>query len=327
MHVLVTGGTGFIGSALIEQLRRRGDDVVSLAKDRLNFALLESLGVRVVMGDLNEPGGFDRILDGIECVYHLAGATRARRSSEYDEGNHLATRRLLEQCVRHGKNVRRFLYVSSLSAVGPAIDGRPVDEDTPYHPVSHYGISKMRAEMDVLRLRDVLPVTIVRPTAVYGPRERELFEYMKLVAHGVQLLIGFGKKILNLIHSADLIDGILLAAASPRAVGQTYFLGSTHSNTAEELGDAMARAMRSRLIHVRVPHVLVYGIGAAAQAAGRLLGRSVMFNVQKVRESVQPVWACSVRKAQRELGFSPRVSLDEGMQRTYRWYRENGWLN
>jgi dihydroflavonol-4-reductase len=327
MNVLVTGGTGFIGSALVEQLRRRGDDVVSVAKDRLNLSWLESLGVRVVMGDLNDSNGWDHILAGVECVYHLAGVTRAQSSRDYYEGNHHTTRRLLERCVRHGNRLQRFLYVSSLSAVGPAIDGRPVDEATPFHPVSHYGISKMRAEMEVLRVRDQLPVTIVRPSAVYGPRERELFEYMKLVSHGIQPLIGFRQKTLNLIHSADLVEGLMLAATSPHAVGETYILGSTESCTTRELGSAMAHAMSSRPLHVHVPHALVYGIGALAQATGTLLGHSVMFNVQKARESVQPAWTCSVQKAQTELGFRARLSLDEGMRMTYRWYQENGWLH
>lgn len=177
MKVLVTGGTGFIGSTLIERLRSRGDEVTSVAKDRLNLSLLEALGVQVVLGDLNEANGWDRILAGVECVYHLAGVTRAQSSREYYEGNHLATRRLLELCLQYCPGLERFLYVSSLAAVGPALNSEPVEETTPYHPVSHYCRSKMQGEMEVLQVHDRLPVTIVRPSAVYGPRERDMYEY------------------------------------------------------------------------------------------------------------------------------------------------------
>jgi nucleoside-diphosphate-sugar epimerase len=327
MKVLVTGGTGFIGSTLIERLRSRGDEVTCVAKDRLNLSLLETLGVQVVLADLNEANGWDRILAGVECVYHLAGVTRARAAREYYEGNQLATRRLLELCLGPYPRLQRFLYVSSLAAVGPALDGQPVEETTPYHPVSHYGRSKMQGEMEVLQVRDRLPVTIVRPSAVYGPRERDMYEYMKLISHGIQPLIGFRRKLLNLVHSSDLVEGILLAAASPRAIGETYFLGSNESYTTEEIGRSIANAVHSQPFRVHLPHVLIYSIGAVAQTAGTLLHRQVFFNLQKATESVQPAWICSIQRAQSQLGFRPRLSLDEGMEITYRWYRENGWLN
>ncbi|MGD0498932.1 MAG: NAD-dependent epimerase/dehydratase family protein [Bryobacteraceae bacterium] len=316
-----------MGSTLIERLRSRGDEVTCIAKDRLNLPVLEALGVRVALGDLNQANGWDDALAGVECVYHLAGVTRAQSSREYYEGNHLATRRLLELCLRHGPRLQRFLYVSSLAAVGPAFHGQPVDETTPYHPVSHYGRSKMRGEMEVLQVRDRLPITIVRPSAVYGPRERDMYEYIKLIAHGIQPLIGFRRKLLNLVHSADLVEGILLAAASPRAIGETYFLGSAESYTTEEIGEAVANVVHSHPLRIHVPHLMVYGIGALAQAAGAALHRQVFFNLQKARESVQPAWTCSVQKARSHLGFQPRLSLNEGMRITYRWYLENGWLN
>jgi nucleoside-diphosphate-sugar epimerase len=327
MKVLVTGGTGFIGSTLIERLRSRGDEVTCVAKDRMNLSLLEAMGVQVVLGDLNAANGWERTLAGVERVYHLAGVTRAQSSREYYEGNHLATKKLVELCLQYCPGLKRFLYVSSLAAVGPALDGRPVEETTPYHPVSHYGRSKMAGEREVLQARGRLPVTIVRPSAVYGPRERDMYGYMKMVAHGIQPLIGFGRKLLSLVHSSDLAEGILLAAASPRAIGETYFLGSDGSYTAEELGQSIAKAVHSHPFRVHLPHFLVYGIGAVAQTGGTLLHRRVFFNLQKAAESVQPAWTCSIQKAQSHLGYRPRLSLDEGMRITWRWYRDNGWLN
>ncbi len=326
MKVLVTGGTGFVGSHLVERLRKKGDEVKCVAKDRLNATLLESLNVEIVLGDLNNGIGWDSILDGVECIYHLAGVTRAKSSKEYYEGNYLATKRFVEVCTANCVNLRRLVYVSSLAAIGPSPDGYPVTEETPYHPVSHYGISKMKGELEILRVRDRLPVTVVRPSAVYGPRERDMYEYMRLIMRGIQPIIGFHKKLLSLIHSDDLVEGIILAAEHSRAIDQTYFLGSEGWYATEEVGSAIACAIQKFPVRVRIPHAVVYVVAGVAAAIGKLTNKQIFFNLQKARESVQSAWICSVEKAKTHLGFSQHVSLAAGMERTYRWYRENGWL-
>jgi len=326
MKVLVTGGTGFIGSHLIERLRQRGDEVRCVAKDRLNAALLEALNVEVVFGDLNNGVGWESILDGVDYIYHLAGVTRSRSSKEYYEGNFLATKRFIDVCTANCGGLQRFVYVSSLAAVGPSLDSKLVKEETPYHPVSHYGKSKMLGELEVLKARDRLPITIIRPSAVYGPRERDMYEYIRLIMRGIQPLIGFRRKLISLIHSDDVVEGILVAAEHPRGIGETYFLGSEQSYTMEDIGRAIAHAIHNRPIKIRVPHILVYAVGAIAETVGKLTGKQIFFNLQKVRESVQPAWICSVEKARVHLGFRQRVSLDEGMLKTYLWYRKNGWL-
>lgn len=326
MKVLVTGGTGFIGSRLIERLRQRGDDVKCVAKDRLNASFLESLKVDVVLGDMNNGIGWDPLLDGVECIYHLAGVTRAKSWREYYEGNYLATKRFVDVCTNSRVNVKRFLYVSSLAAVGPSNGGGAATETTALHPVSHYGKSKMLGELEVLKARDRLPITIVRPSAVYGPRERDMYEYMRLIMRGIQPLIGFRRKWLNLIHSDDLVEGILMASDHPRAEGETYFLGSEAHYTTEDIGNAIAGAVQKNPVHIRIPHALVYAVGAVAELVGRATNKQVFFNLQKAKESVQSAWICSTEKAKEHLGFRPRVTLENGMLQTYRWYRENGWL-
>ncbi len=328
MTVLVTGGTGFIGSNLIERLRQRGDDVRCLAKDTLNAAMLESLNVEVVLGDLNNGIGWEKILDGVDYVYHLAGVTRARNTREYYEGNWGATKQFLKACRTHCKTLKRFVFVSSLAAVGPSLNGENITEETEYHPVSHYGKSKMLAEREVLSHTDSLPLTIIRPSAVYGPRERDMFEYMKLIRKGIQPLIGFNKKLLNLIHADDLVNGMILAAENPVAEGQIYFLGSHQNYTTQEIGNAIRLAITDCKLKftIHIPHALVYGIGAVSEVIGKISGRKVFFNLQKAREATQPAWMCSTEKAKEQIGFRQTLSLEEGMWLTYRWYKEHHWL-
>ncbi|HUI10161.1 MAG TPA: NAD-dependent epimerase/dehydratase family protein [Bacteroidota bacterium] len=326
MKTLVTGGTGFIGSHLVERLLEKGESVICVAKDVMHARMLALRGCDAMLADINEADGLDSALDGVDTVYHVAGLTRCRRPEDYYEANTRGTRRFLEVCRGHRGTIRRFIYVSSQTAVGPSLDGRPVSEESPYHPVSHYGRSKMLAEMEVLRAARALPVTIVRPSAVYGPRERDMYDYIKTVKRGLKLLIGFHDKLMSLVHVDDLVSGILLAGESVRAAGKKYFLGSERPYSIREIGGTIATVLHRHPLCVRLPHSLVYAVGAAATAIGKATGAEVFFNMEKAREAVQPAWTCSVAKAATELGYRERFTLEEGMRQTYAWYVENGWL-
>ncbi|UCC38974.1 MAG: NAD-dependent epimerase/dehydratase family protein [Candidatus Aminicenantes bacterium] len=326
MKVLVTGGTGFIGSRLVERLVQQGHEVRLVAKDRLNSVFLESLGIELVLGDLNDGMNLDAMVEDAECIYHLAGMVRARFNRDYYEGNYLATKNFLKVCARSSKNLKRFVFVSSLAAAGPSRNGKLLTEDAPCRPVSHYGRSKMLAEEEVLRYRDKLPVTIVRPSAVYGPRDREMYQYILLVKKHLQPLVGFGTKWLNLIYVDDLAEGLLLAGEHPNAEDETFFIASEAPYATAEMGNAIAAILDLRPIPIHIPHFVVFSVGAIGEGIAKLTGKPIFFTIQKARESVQPGWICSVQKAKSRLGFSQRVSLLEGMRRTYRWYEESGWL-
>jgi nucleoside-diphosphate-sugar epimerase len=326
MKILVTGGTGFIGSHLVERLRDKGYEVRCIAKDAMNARLLESRGCSVVIGDLNSPVSWEPLLEDVDTVYHVAGVTRCRKPAEYYEGNYLATKKVVDTCMRVSPDISHFVYVSSQTAIGPSVDGLPVGEETPYHPVSHYGKSKMLAELEVQRAEGKLPVTIVRPSAVYGPRERDMYDYIKTIKHGLKLLIGFHDKLMSLIHVEDLVNGIILAGESALAAGEKYFLGSEEYYSYSEIGATIARVVHRHPLSLRLPHCLVWSVGAVSTVIGKLSGQQVFLNIEKAREVVQPAWTCSVAKARTQLGFHQRVSLEEGMRQTYRWYVENGWL-
>jgi dihydroflavonol-4-reductase len=326
MKVLVTGGTGFIGSHLIERLLDRGYEVRCIAKEAMNASILEARGCHVVIGDLNKPKSWEKLLDGVDTVYHVAGVTRCKKPAEYYEGNYLATQQVVESCMSVAPGIRHFVYVSSQAAVGPSLDGLPVGEEAPYHPVSHYGKSKMLGELVVLRAAGKLPVTIVRPSVVYGPRERDMYDYIRTIKHGLRLLIGFHDKLVSLIHVGDLVNGIILAGESLISAGEKYFLGSEEYYSIRQVGATIARVVDRHPLSVRLPHSLVWSVGAVSTAIGKVSRQEVFFNLEKAREVVQPAWTCSVEKAMNQLGFHQQMSLDEGMRQTYQWYRENGWL-
>ncbi len=326
MKALVTGGTGFIGSHLVEKLVSAGTEVVCLAKDAMNITALEALGCRVELKDLNSLTSLDGLIDQVDVIYHLAGVTRCRKPEEYYDGNTRATRTFIDLCLNTPSSVRRFVYVSSLTATGPSLPGHPVTEDAPAHPVSHYGRSKMLAEREVLRANEKMEITIVRPSAVYGPRERDMFDYIKMISHGLEPLIGFKDKLMSLIHVHDLVDGIVLAGTLPAAAGKTYFLGSELFYSIRQIAETIASVVHRHPVCVRLPHCAVYTVGALATAVGKVTGQQVFFNMEKARESVQPAWICSVGRAMHDLGFHQSMPLDLGMAQTYFWYRQNGWM-
>jgi dihydroflavonol-4-reductase len=326
MKILVTGGTGFIGSHLVGRLIGDGHDVVCLSKDRLNAEWLEGIGASVVMGDLTGTTDWGPILEGVEVVYHAAGITRARWTDDYYRVNHEGTKRFLDTCLRYAPGLGRFVYISSQTAAGPSRDGVPLTETCECRPVSHYGLSKLLAEGEVRSVSDRVPVTIIRPAAVYGPRERDMLSIFQIVRRGIRPVIGFRPKKMNIVFVEDLVDGIVRAAGSARAVGETFFIGAGESVPSDRFARVIAEVAGRRTVRVTVPHVMAYTVGAVSGAVGKIRGCSVLFNVQKAREAVQREWSCSIEKAREHFGYAPRVSLEEGVRRTLGWYREAGWI-
>ena len=326
MKALVTGGTGFIGSHLIEKLCSDNNSVRCISKDYLNSDQLEKLNIEFIKGDLLNGSVSEDLFFDIDVVFHVAGITHAKTRKEFYDGNYLATKKLIECCINAKSKIKRFVYMSSLTAVGPSIDGSEVDETTPYHPVSDYGMSKMMAEYEILKYRNKIPISIVRPSAVYGPRERDMYMYMKSIKNGVQLLIGFNKKYLNLIYVDDLVDGIITAAEHNNAEDQIYFLGSQTSYPNEEIGKAIAEILNRHPLNIHLPHCMVFGICGIEELIGKICNKQMYLNTQKARELIQNRWACSIEKAKSQLGFNPHISLYEGFLKTFTWYKKMGWL-
>lgn len=328
MKALATGATGFIGSHLVDALLERGVEVRCIVRRQSNRRWLQGKPVEIVEASLEQPDSLPKAVAGVDVVYHIAGVIAARSYEEFYRGNRDATANLLNAVVQHAPNVRRFLFLSSLAAVGPAPSlAEPVTEETPYHPITAYGRSKRAAEEVVLAAADKLPITIVRPPAVYGPRDAATLPFFRSVRLGIAPLIGFREKYLSLIHVHDLVQGILAAATAECAVGRIYFISSEEVYTWWQLTEAARVALgRRRVWRVRVPHAIVMGIASVAEVAGWLMRRPPVFDFEKGRDIIQPYWICSPARAVAEIGYRQTVGLIEGMHQTVAWYREHGWL-
>jgi len=327
VNVLVTGATGFVGSHLAAALAKRGDMVRCLARKPEAATFLSSLGAEAVPGSLDDAGSLQRAVRGVECVFHVAGLTAAGSEREFLEVNEGGTRRLVEAARAASPVPDRFVYVSSLAAVGPVARGGRLTEASPCRPLTPYGRSKLAGEA-VVRGSPALPWTIVRPGVVYGPRDRELLRLFRIGRRGFAPVFGRGRQEVSIVHVADLVDAIARAANEPRALGQTYHVAHPAPVTQRELALAVGRAARGGRAPLVLPvpplvaAPIVRAIGRAAAAAGR---RSVV-NADKLAEFLAPSWAASVAKAERELGWHARRDLADGLAETAAWYRAEGWL-
>ena len=326
MKALVTGSTGFIGSHLVEKLLQHDYQVKCLIRSATKIEYIEKLPVEFVKADFYNMESLEAAVSGVDYVFHLGGVTKSKDQQGYFKGNYETTRNLLASVSIKNPQLKRFLFASSLTAVGPGKNLVPVDETTPYHPITTYGRSKMEAEKECLAKISEIPITIVRPPAVYGPREKDIYAFFKSVDGHFIPLSGFTRKALSFVHAYDLVDGIIAAAEHPRAVGEIYFLSNKETYDWQQFGEIAKRILGKWALNLRIPEFALYAVAAISESIARLRGKAALINIEKARDGVQTNWLCSPKKAEAELGFRTKLSLEDGIENTIRWYKDNGWL-
>jgi dihydroflavonol-4-reductase len=316
--ILVTGGSGFIGSHLVDRLCSTGENVRCLLR-RKDYGHLPPQA-EAVFGELISGAGLEDALEGVDTVIHLAGVTKALTAEDYYAGNARATENLARAVAERGI---RLVYVSSLAASGPNPDGTPTEEDAEPRPLTHYGKSKLAAERVVRRL--VPDAVIVRPPVVYGPRDRDVFRILKPLSQGIAVQIGGGERWFSAIYVEDLIEG-LMAARGAQACGRIYFLANATPVSWSDLRAATARILGRNVRVLTVPSSVAYAAGYCAELWSRITGKPGIVSREKVIEIQCPYWTCDTRRAAVEIGFEAQTSLDAGLTQTLSWYREAGWL-
>ena len=326
MNVLVTGGNGFIGSHLVELLLSRHYSVRCLVRKTSDLTWVKGLDVEFVQGDLFDHDALRKAVTGVDYVYHSAGITKAKKKEDYYRGNTTGTKNLLEVTKTYNSSIKRFVHISSQAAVGPSPSRVPITEEMPAHPITTYGKSKWQAEEKCLRVSNVLPITIVRPPVVYGPRDKDVFEFFNTLKKGLQPTVGFGEKLVSMIHVHDLVRGFVMAAESSTAVGRTYFISSKSVHGWKEIGEAAQKALNRKALRVRLPESAVYVIAAFAELFSLFSSKPALINFEKARDMVQDYWTCDASRARKDFGFEQEISLQDGIRNTVNWYKEHGWL-
>jgi nucleoside-diphosphate-sugar epimerase len=327
LKVALTGASGYTGARLLKALTARGDQVAALVRSESTTAALLSSGARLVEGDLGDPLALGRLVEGMDAVLHVAAVyrTAGHPDAYYREVNVAGTERLLEEAAR--ARLGRFVHTSTVGVHGH-VANPPADETSPLAPGDVYQRTKAEAEALVLEFgrRRGLPVTVVRPGAIYGPGETRLLKLFRAIARGRYAIVGSGRPFYHPVYIDDLVEGFLLALDHPAAAGQAFIVAGPRYVSQRELATLVAKATGGRILPFRVPAWPLQVAGALCEAACVPFGIDPPLHRRRVEFWVKSR-AFSIDKARRLLGYAPKVDLEDGLARTVASYREAGWLS
>lgn len=325
-NALVTGASGFVGTNLVSALVQRGYPVTCLVRTTSDTRALRGHGVRLIYGDLSDPSALRDAVHSANTIYHVAGAIKAAHREEYFKVNQVGTRLIMESVAENNRDLGRFVHVSSLSAAGPSSGNQGLTEAEKPNPVSWYGESKLKSEEEVLRFKDVFPVTIIRPSAVYGPGDRETLLVFKMIRMGCLFTPGRFARRFSLIHVSDLVNALMKAGEQSTGSGEIFFVSRFESFSWDDVGRAIAHELGQKYRRISFPPWLAVAAGVSGDFWSGATGQAATISSQKVRELLQPFWLCDPSKAKAALGFNPEINLEDGIKQTADWYRQNSWL-
>ncbi len=332
MTILITGASGFIGSFIVSEALRRGFETWAAVRPTSSRRYLREDGIRFIELDLSNEERLVEQLSGhaFDYVVHAAGATKCRRAEDFYRVNFEGTKNLVSALLRTGMAVKKFVFLSSLSVFGAVRENEPFmpisASDTP-RPNTHYGKSKLLAEEFLQSAGERLNYTILRPTGVYGPREKDYFIMVKSVAHRTDLAVGFSRQVLTFVYVDDVVAAVFLALAC-RTCGGAYFLSDGQSYEAADFSRLIKSALglRGPVLRLTLPVCVARAACSACGFFGRLTGTMTALNEDKFHILSQRNWLCDIAPTERDLGYRPAVRLDEGVRRAVEWYKREGWI-
>lgn len=327
MRFLVTGASGFIGSHVVDLLTSKGWEVVCPVRNPSNLRYLDrGLATIVPLDELHTT--MTRRPD-FDYVIHVAGATRALDYDTYQAVNVEWTRYLLNLTIRSGglNCLKRFVLVSSQAAAGPSPNQSTyVVETDPPRPISLYGRSKLEAEEAVNAHAGLLPITIVRPPTVFGPRDSSFLGIFRCARFRFVPCIAGMDRLVSIIFVKDLTEGILQAALNRTSIGRTYFIANEEPVVWREFVLTVARVLGYRAVPVPVPLKLIQIIAKSGDIIGKMRSSAAFLRSEKFEEMKEMAWICSSERAREDLNWEASTSIDHAIAETGQWYKVNGWL-
>lgn len=335
MKVLVTGASGFIGSFLVEKGLELGYEVWAGMRGGSSRRYLQDKRIRFVELDLSSPEKLSSQLASFKAVHgrwdyviHAAGVTKCVDKKDFFKVNCEGTKNLADALSQQGMEPRKFVYISSLSVFGPVREELPytpiMESDTPM-PDTEYGRSKLLAE-NYIKENARFPYVILRPTGVYGPRERDYFKMAAGIKRHVDFAVGYRRQVITFIYVRDLVKAVYLAAESPVS-GRSYFVSEPCGYESRAFSDCIQKELEvKRVLRIKAPLWVLWCVSALSGLLSRVTGRASTLNGDKYRIMKQRNWLCDTAPIENELGFSVDYPLEAGVKETIEWYRKEKWL-
>jgi UDP-glucose 4-epimerase len=323
-RVLITGASGFVGYHLIQAALQHNLEVVAAVRKSSQVDHLKQLPVQYTSLNFTSVPALEEELAEKKYHYiiHAAGTTKAPDQEAYNLVNATYSANLAAAAAKVG--VKKFLFISSLAAIGPATPGQLITEATPPHPVTSYGRSKLQAEQ-MLQVFSIagLPLTVLRPTAVYGPRDKDIFIILKTFARGLEPYIGSKPQQLSFLYAPDLAEAAVQLLFS--ATNDAYNISDGRAYDRYALANLSKRILHRRTLKIHIPVPLVRGIAMASEKLAAK-GSTPALNREKLAELTAANWICSIEKLRRDINYQPTHDLEAGLQETLNWYKQSKWL-
>jgi len=319
MKILITGANGFVGSHIVENFIKKGHQVRCLIHKNLTW--LKDKPVELFYGSITQPETLVEAVKGTDFVFHSAAVLRVVRKEEYYKINHIGTKNIVEIVYKHNPNIKRFVYISSQAAMGPS-----TEKNQEECPVSEYGRSKLLGEKEVLSFKDKLPVTILRPAAVYGPRDTDLLPFFKFAEKGIfPILSGKRDSLIQMVFVQDIVDICDIITQKEKFQQDVYFLAENKPYTWQEIGKTIEKISQKNIKTLVIPSWIVKTIAGASELFMRLKNKPAKLNRDKIKEFSQNCWVSDSSVTESDFNFK-FTELEIGVKITYNWYKENGWL-
>jgi dihydroflavonol-4-reductase len=319
-RILVVGASGFVGKNLVQEMAAR-KHINILVRPTSNIDLFKhNSNITIRYGDLEADQGIEQAMEGIDLVINCAAKTMGRSYWEFYNMNTLGTANLIRAMTE--RNVPKILFLSSHAACGPSAGIVPTDEQHAQIPISFYGRTKKIAE-ELIR-SSPLSYTIIRPVSVYGPHDKEILTYVKLLNKGFCPVIGYGPKYLNLIYVKDLVDLMIAFVDRDLFANRTYFANDGRCYSLYSILDTIANALGRKNVKIHIPASIALFVGLLNDVL--VPPRKKLVTRDKIRELACQAWVCSSIRTIEEIDFHPRYSFERGIIETIDWYRENGFL-
>ena len=332
MKILITGASGFIGSFIVEEALNRGFETWAAVRKSSSRAFLKDERIHFIELNLSSEEQLKQQLKDIQFDYvvHAAGVTKCLHKEDFFRINTEGTKNLVRALMDLQMPLKRFVYISSLSIMGAIREKQPyqeIRERDKAQPNTAYGKSKLEAEQWLNSLNEKLfPFIILRPTGVYGPRERDYFMMAKSIQSHIDFAVGFKQQDITFVYVTDVVQAVFLALEKGET-GRCYFLSDGEVYQSSTFSDLIRKELGNPWwIRITAPLWLLRIITFCGEYMGHLTGKVTALNNDKYNIMKQRNWRCDISPARQELGYEPQVKLEEGVHKSIVWYKKNKWL-